>query len=99
MMFVDAFAADEAMRPGRAELDCVAVLHGFLPRGATLVSSPGVLDEFFEDDAEGLARARFVAAAAGYVTQNSDEFARRNLPGAAQRFDEMSREFKLARYR
>lgn len=40
VIFENAAAATQALRTGRAELDCTAVLKGFLPRGATLVSVP-----------------------------------------------------------
>jgi hypothetical protein len=90
VIFRDAAAAFAAARPGRAELDCMAVSYGFLPKGATLVSSPGVNEAAFGDDEELLRQARARTAAALYVTKDSDREAGKRSPKAAARYDEMT---------
>ena len=90
VMFADGMAALEAMRPGRAELDCSAIRQGFLPRGATLVSSPGVDEAAFAGDEEGLSRARAAIAEATYITLKRNWTARRQAPAAAARYDAMT---------
>lgn len=50
VVFLTDEAAEEALVPGRAEMDVVAIASGFLPRGATLVTRASA------GDAEAIAR-------------------------------------------
>jgi hypothetical protein len=90
VVFVDDSAAADDRTARRAELDCLAVTHGFLPRGASLVSSPGVTEAAIDDEGQVLERARFVVAAAGHITQAMDDATRRRLPAAAELYDALS---------
>ncbi|EZP49947.1 hypothetical protein [Sphingomonas sp. RIT328] len=80
-------AAAVALRPGRAELDCGAVLKGFLPLGARLVSRPGVVLAAFHGDDMALKAAEARAADAPYVTAESDEAARLADVAGSSRYD------------
>lgn len=87
VIFESDAAAAVALRPGRAELDCGAVLKGFLPLGARLVSRPGVVLAAFRGDDMALKAAEARAADVPYVTAESDETARRADFTGSSRYD------------
>lgn len=87
VVFESGVAAAVALRAGRAELDYGAVLKGFLPLGARLVSRPGVVLAAFEGDDVALKAAEARAADVPYVTSESDEAARRADAAHSSHYD------------
>ncbi len=90
VIFKSAAAAVDALRAGRAELDCPAVLQGFLPRGATLVSRPGVHPPAFAGNSAALKLAELRVAHQPYVTTESDRAAREASPAASFSYDKLT---------
>lgn len=87
VVFESDAAAAVALRPGRAELDCGAVLNGFLPLGAKLVSRPGVDLAAFRGDDIALKAAEARVANVPYVTAESDGAARLADATGSSRYD------------
>lgn len=103
VLFRDATAKAAALLPGRADIDCTAVMKGILPRGATLVSRAGKrdLEELLgerpkESDAtsvDPLAKIRLgfslelLVRQSEYITEERDAEARRRNPDEARIYE------------
>jgi hypothetical protein len=100
VVFESKEAAAAALKPGRAEMDAVAVTNGFLPRGATLVSraSPRDINEILLEAAGGAAgdpldriRLRFSlelqSRRSGWISLDEDAAARSRRPEDAARYE------------
>lgn len=99
VIFEGVSAAKAALTPGRAEVDCVAVLQGFMPLGATFVSGAGVArraagdvqeEEEEEEDGDDEAIRGFVARSKR-ITLESDRLARDAAPVASNRYSKIAR--------
>ena len=101
VIFENASAAMAALRPGRAEVDCVAVLRGFMPFGATFVSGAGIarkvlsdVDEDDDVDAGDDEAIRGFVYKSKQITPESDRLARDAAPLASDRYLTMARDMK-----
>jgi hypothetical protein len=98
VIFENASAAMAALTPGRAEVDCVAVLQGFMPLGATFVSGAGIArrvsGDVDGDDAGDDEAIRRFASKSTRITPESDRLARDAAPVASDRYRRIAREMK-----
>lgn len=98
VIFENASVAMAALTPGRAEVDCVAVLQGFMPLGATFVSGAGIARKpsggVDEDDAGDAEAIRGFASKSKRITPESDRLARDAAPVASERYLRIAREMK-----
>lgn len=101
VIFENAAAAMTALTPGPAEVDCVAVLQGFMPLGATFVSGAGIarkvsgdVDEDDAGDAGDDEAIRGFASKSKRITSESDRLARDAAPVVSERFLKITREMK-----
>lgn len=113
MLFRDAAAKAAALLPGRADIDCTAVMKGILPRGTTLVSRAGRrdLEELLGECAKGsdmssadpLARIRLgfsldlLVRRSEYIDEERDAEARRKDPDGARIYEEIVDELERHR--
>ena len=84
-----------ALRPGRAELDCVGIINGFLPLGARHVSQDGAHCRL--DSAESKLQQAGSASGQenGYIDRGRDALARRNNPIDSRRYDDITGDMAL----
>ncbi len=83
-----------ALKPGRAELDCVAIINGFLPLGARHVSQDAAR---CEPDSAGskVQRAGSADDADGYIDRGRDALARRHNPVDSNCYDDITGDMAL----
>ena len=88
-------AARLALKPGRAELDCVAIINGFLPLGARHVSQDAARCE--PDSARSKVQRAGSASgdADGYIDRGRNALARRHNPVDSNRYDDITGDMAL----
>lgn len=104
-------AAAAALAPGRADMDCVAIGSGLLPRGAILVSRAGsgdidaimaeTRDVSVEEDPLAETRLRFsiklLVERSEWISLEEDASARMADPDAADRYEKILDELERSR--
>lgn len=87
VVFDDAAMAARAMKPGRAEFDCSAILNGFLPLGARRVSRARPSEDINRSDAHAAVTIWRRAKESCEITPESDHRARRRNPRDSRIYD------------
>ena len=93
--FETSAAARLALRPGRAELDCVAIINGFLPLGARHVSHDGAHCGLDSVGSQVQHAGSASGKEDGYIDRRRDALARCNNPVDSRRYDDITGDMAL----